>query len=50
MYNRITDAIAEAAGHKMACTNLTMEDDCMMQSACSESDACHAVVLSQASV
>jgi hypothetical protein len=27
-----------------------MEDDCMMQSACSESDACHAVMLSQASV
>jgi hypothetical protein len=50
MYNRITDAIIEAAKHKMAGTNLTMEDDCMMQSACSESDACQAVMLSQASV
>jgi hypothetical protein len=50
MYNRITDATTEAEGYKMACTNLTMEDDCMMQSACSESDACHAVMLSQASV
>ena len=50
MYNRITDAIIEAAGHKMAGTNLTMEDECMMQSPCSGSDACHAVMLSQASV
>lgn len=50
MCNRIIDAITEAAGHKMAGTNLTMEDYCMMQSACFESDACHAVMLSYASV
>jgi len=30
MYNRITDAITEAAGYKMAGTNLTMEDDYMI--------------------
>ena len=50
MYNRITGAIIEAAGHKMAGTNLTMEDECMMQSARSESDACQTVMLLQASV